>query len=116
MEHSNPMRVPRGRMHERLEHDIRQRPETTAYRLGEPVRDPLQHGNDELLVPVLLDGGLASYLPWPDGSEENVAISGHLIQELVMEDSGPWPRCPKHDHELIPRTISHVASWTCPGD
>jgi hypothetical protein len=105
-------------LRERLEHDLRQRPESAGYTLGEPVENPPLETLPGWYVPVLLDGRPASSLPWPDGSESTVAISAHLLQEVVMDEEVPplWPRCPVHDHELIPITVDKVATWTCPSD
>jgi hypothetical protein len=105
-------------LRERLEHDLRQPPETAEYALGEPAENPLLETLPGWYVPVFLDGRPASYLPSPDGSESTVATSAHLLQKAVMGEEVPplWPRCPIHDHELIPITVDNIATWTCPSD
>jgi len=91
--------------------------------MGEPVQDP--PGLEGVYVPVLEHGGLASYLPCPESEQPEgvISISAHLLQELIMDDrTGPlvaldaWPRCPHHEHALLPTTVDGLASWTCPDD
>jgi hypothetical protein len=116
---SRPLaRRPRGHLPERLERDLLQQPEPNGYTIGKPVLNPPEFtGLPGFYVPVLGRSGLtATLLPWPDGSESTVAISTHLLQELIEEDVDSWPRCPQHQHHLVPRTVDGVASWTCPDD
>jgi len=111
-------RHPRGRLPERLDHDLGQQPEPNGYTLGAAILDPPEiEGLGLFYIPVLGRSGLlATLLPWPDGSESCVAISTHLLQELIEEDVEIWPRCPGHDHALVPKVVESVVSWTCPID
>jgi hypothetical protein len=111
--------VARRQLPDRLLHDLKATGlvQREHYGVRAPVVDPGCPG--ERMVAIEINGRVATLIPWIDNAEGVVSIAAHLLQEVVEEDTAPWPRCPEHDHSLHATTVGKVwprAYWACPSD
>jgi hypothetical protein len=106
-----------SRIKERFNADLDSDQRTAGvYVVAEPVETPDPFLPPGLQLPVLIEGGLAHYIPYDSEWETTVAISADLLQQYIEEDLSPWPRCPAHDHALEAHVVRTRAVWCCPSD
>ena len=51
----------------------------------------------------------------PERAELMLASAAYVIQEGVLEEiDRAWPKCPNHQHPLVPDVAEGTAVWRCP--
>jgi hypothetical protein len=76
--------------------------------MGEPA---------DTAIVLQVDGVAVMWLEFWSGLDhlEQLAHLMDQVQDVVMETSHEqWPKCPAHEHELLPRPGDKWVEWVCP--